>query len=186
MRHRGRWAAFFGLCAELSALGCVSSWFYTPPEAVVSAWAVPSAQAARRLIEEYGAPEIVRSDRLIWIGNGPWKRTTVWDQAPLYVPTAADDSEVMEQTLDYPLTASQAERLRAFSSALVADASRGELSARSNREEVNRLNLNLAVEIVAGRKSVEEARRQYARTLEFEAAGKSSPYMEGLLFKFGP
>ena len=61
-------------------------------------------------------------------------------------------------------------------------ASRGELSARSDREEVNHLRLNLGNDIAVRRMTPEQARILYARILQFEAAGKSSTYLEVLHF----
>lgn len=180
MKSPGRWAVLLNFCAVISICGCAAG----RTDAIVDDWTNSSALAARHLIEEYGAPNEAQSDRLTWIGNGPWKRTVVWDQALPYVPVPSADIVVMEQTVDYPLTADQAAALKAFSPALTADVRRGELSSRSDREEINRLNLNLADDIVNGRQTVDEAKASYQRTLELEASGKSSPYLKGLPSKF--
>jgi len=57
-----------------------------------------------------------------------------------------------------------------------------DLAARSNSEELNRLCLNLADDIARGRRTPAEARRFYRRTLSLALSGKSSPYMERLVF----
>lgn len=185
MQKLGLWAAPLGYLAIVSMSGCATWLFHTPPGVVVDNWANHSAVAARRLLEEYGYPHNIRNNSLTWLDNGPWKKTTVYNRTPLYTPTAADHSVVMEQTLDYPLTYSQAANLRSFSSVLVADVQRGELTARADREEISRLNFNLADDIVKGRKTVEEAKAFYVKILELDNSGRSSPYTEGLLFKFG-
>lgn len=148
---------------------------------VVERWHRPSALAAGRLLDEYGLPDDVTPNRLTWNRKGVWKRTTVWNANPVYRTPA--DMAVVEQTVDYPLDASQAARLLAFSGALKIDLERGELSSRSDREEIDFLNLNLADEIVHGRKTVDEAKASYARLLSLSATGKSSPYTSGLLFR---
>lgn len=149
-------------------------------DTVVANWPPQSKLAARRLIEQYGVPDAVRSDQLVWRNNGQWKRTVVRDVTPPYVQ--AEDLGVVEQTIEYPLTAFQAAELAAFDRRLDYDSFRRELSARSDREEVNYLRLNLANDIVNRRMTPEQAQSAYARTLALEAAGKTSTYMQALRF----
>jgi hypothetical protein len=150
-------------------------------EAVVGTWTGSSALAARRLIDQYGPPDEVFSDRLIWNDNAPWKRTIVWQETPLYVP---GDPTVIEQTVRYPMTPEEASLAVAFSKDLRADAAHSELSSRAAREELNILNLNLANEVITAGKAPVDAQAAYSRILALEASGKSSPYMAGLLFSF--
>lgn len=149
-------------------------------DTVVGNWPPISAQAGRRFIERYGVPDAVRYDQLIWRNNGPWKRTVVRDVTPPYVQ--AEDLGVVEQTIEYPLTPWQAAELAAFDRRLGYDSFRRELSARSDREEVNYLRLNLANDIVNRRITPEQAQHLYTRTLALEAAGKTSTYMQVLHF----
>ncbi|MDD5304967.1 MAG: hypothetical protein PHS14_17860, partial [Elusimicrobia bacterium] len=81
-------------------------------EAVVGNWWRDSASAARRMIEQYGVPDEVRPDHLVWHGRGGWKRTVVRNVTPPYGP--ADDLPVVEQTIRYPLTPGQAAALKSF------------------------------------------------------------------------
>lgn len=149
-------------------------------DTVVANWPPISAQAGRRMIEIYGVPDAVRSDQLVWRNNGPWKRTVVRDVTPPYVQ--AEDLGVVEQSIEYPLTTHQAAELAAFDRKLEYDSFRRELSARSDREEVNFLRLNLANDVVNRRATPEQAQHLYSRTLALEAAGKSSSYMQVLQF----
>lgn len=149
-------------------------------EAVVANWWRASALAARRLIEQYGVPDEVRPDHIVWHGKGPWKRTVVRNVTPPYGP--AEDLGVVEQTLRYPLTPGQAADLRAFDRRLRYEGGPRELGARSDREEVNFLRLNLADDIVSRRMTPEQARRLHARILALENTGKTSPYLQGLRF----
>ena len=59
------------------------------------------------------------------------------------------------------------------------------LTARSDSEENNYISLNLADEIVHGKKSVAEARNFYAKTEQLGLSGKTSSYSQGLLFQPG-
>jgi len=60
---------------------------------------------------------------------------------------------------------------------------RRELSATSEAEETNFLALNLADEVVRERKSPEEARAFYLKSVLQWNAGKASPYLKGLRFR---
>ena len=164
----------FGACASLPD---------DVARGVVNRWAPPSAAVGRRLLDEYGLPDDVTRARLTWNHRGAWKRIVVWNRAPVYLSPA--DLAVMEETVDYPVTLDQAGKLLAFSDSLKIDLSHGELSSRSSREEINELTLNLADEIAHGRKTVVEAQTAFARQLDFAAAGKTTPYMTGLLFPTG-
>ena len=149
-------------------------------DAVVSRWSAPSADAARRLLDQYGVPDDASVNNLAWNGNGPWRRTVVRNRPRVY--RSPRDFDLVVQTVKYPLTREQAAELIAFSPALTVDVDRGELSSAASREEVNCLNLNLADEVARGRKSIAEAQAAYVRTLDLAAAGKSSPYMSELRF----
>lgn len=148
---------------------------------VVDGWPSSSARAARRLIEKYGVPDAVRYDRLAWHDNGPWKRTVVRDVKPPSVPS--EDLGVVEQTIEYRLTPRQVVDLASFDLRLDYDPGLGELTARSDREEVNFLRLNLANDIVNWRITPDQARDLYARILRLEASGKSSSYLRVLHFR---
>ncbi len=145
---------------------------------VIERWPPLSALAARRLLGQYGAPDEVRSDSLVWKNNRPWKRTVAWSVAPL--DAEAEGLGVLEQTVEYSLTSRQVSALRSFDLRLRYDWRSRELSSRSEREETNFLRLNLADDIVNRRMTPEQARRLYAQILRFEAAGKSSSYLQVL------
>ena len=166
----------------LAAASRASAYFPdTVVRGVVHLWAEPSATAARKLLAEYKLPDDVTLNHITWYDRGYWKRTVVWNQKPVY--RSLRDLYVMEQTIDYPLTTAQAAQLLAFRDCLTVDLANGELSSRSDREELNYLALNLADEIVRGSQTVAQARASYDRILSLAASGKVSPYLTGLLFR---
>lgn len=64
---------------------------------------------------------------------------------------------------------------------------RGELSAQCDKEEMNLLALNLAHDIITGKRTVADARAFYAKTaMAFKLGDKSSPYVQGLMFQPEP
>jgi hypothetical protein len=58
----------------------------------------------------------------------------------------------------------------------------GEISVRCQDEESNFLAMNLAYDIIAGKRSVDDARRYYAQEFLNSRKKASSPYMKGLKF----
>jgi hypothetical protein len=147
-------------------------------EAVIAGWSQTSRAAAARLLEKYGTPDLVSPSRLVWRDKGLVSMVEVWDQ------TAGDKSgaEIIELVVDYRVPPEKEAELASFSDRVQASPDGKELVAWAQSEEAAILALNLSNEIILGIKSPEEARDLYDRTLELSAAGKSSPFMEGLLF----
>ncbi|HAM35435.1 MAG TPA: hypothetical protein DEB40_05185 [Elusimicrobia bacterium] len=152
--------------------------------AIIGNWSNFSRLSADNLMERYGLPDRIESGRLLWHGRGPWKRIEVWDVMPFYGSDLGPDN--LEQTISYPAASSKRKELAAFSKKLRVSKDGTELSARSTGEERNFLALNLADEIVRGLKEPVGARRFYDLTIQLAAAGRSSRYMQGLLFMPGP
>jgi hypothetical protein len=148
-------------------------------EAAVSLWPAGSALAARAMMEEYGPPDEIDAARLTWSGNGPWLRTVVCKTG--LRPHSGEN--VVEQTVRYEVPRGKRRVLAGFGRGLSYDARSRELSARSSSEELNFLALNLADRIARGRMTPEAADRFYLQTTAESMAGKSSPYMKGLLFE---
>lgn len=187
------------LAALLSAAGCFSRVKTSPQadvagaaldrrelaEATVSHWSAVSRLAARRLMEEYGVPDEVHSGHLVWINNAPWRRTIVSNARPM-LETDVAGLDVVEQTVNYPLTPKQAVDVAAYDDRVVFNPRAGELSSRADKEEHNFLRLNLADDVANGRLRPEQARDSYASIVTFERAGKTSPYLLGLRFSVAP
>lgn len=152
-------------------------------EATIAQWSDISAQAARRVMEEYGTPDEVHHDYLVWNNNEPWRRTIVLNKSPLFVE--GDELGVIEQTIELSLSPMQAANMAAFDGRVVYNPRNQELSASSDREENNYLRLNIAQDVVKGAMRPDQARNSYARILNLEESGKSSPYMVGLRFTPG-
>jgi hypothetical protein len=168
-----------GLAAVL-ALGLSAA---TAPavEKAMSGWPERAKIAARATLEKYGPPDEIGPDALVWWDNGPWKRTVVYRRAwPHY--EGAEDKDYLENTVGYRVPGEKLDELSRFDGKLDADARYEEMTSRSESEAMNFLVLNLAYEIVAGRRGLPDARRFAARTARLSAAGKSSPYLERLLF----
>ena len=141
-------------------------------------WGELSALNARRLMDEYGAPDEVGPDSLAWNDKGPWRRTVVRNVRPS--AEEGRDLGIVEQTVGYSLTPAQAAGIAAFDARLAFNPRSQELTARSDREELNVLRLNLADDVAHGRALPAQARESYFKVLALEASGKISPDLLGL------
>ena len=136
---------------------------------------------AAGLIEEYGPPDAVAAGALGWKDKGGWKRTVLWDEDK--APIAGGRSPgSLEQTVAYWVPEDDRETLEALNGSIRVSRDGAEVSARSDSEGLNRLALNLADEVRRGVRDQEGARRFYESTAALSASGKSSRYMQRILF----
>jgi hypothetical protein len=148
----------------------------------LAGWPQASRDAAAEMQRKYGAPHEVTPTMLVWHNTGPWKRTTISREAvPHRFPAPHDD--VMEQVIGYRVPPDRFDELAQYDGSVIVERTRGELSARCDKEGANFLALNLADEIATGRRSVQDARRMYAEQIMAMKAGRPAPYTERLLFQ---
>ncbi len=141
--------------------------------AVTADWPDIAQSTARYMIDRQGPPDWISGDRLVWLRREPWKRVIV-SRYPNFSP--------LEHVVRYRVAERMLPAVSAFNHGIRVDRGLGELSARSDRESLNCLSLNLAWEVAEGRRTTEEARDFFLRTATLGASGKSSPYLEGLIF----
>jgi hypothetical protein len=155
------------------------------PEAVIQSWPGRSRDEARVMIAKYGEPTGYDGRSLVWYKNGPWRKTVVYRRAPgSFLGYRVKD--VLEQSIAYVVPQGKIAALKHFDDRLRFDQANGQLSSRSASESLNYLALNLAHEIVTEKRSAEEARSAYQKTTKLAESGKSSEYMERLLFMRAP
>lgn len=145
---------------------------------IIANWMPTPKQVARTIIAKYGMPNEATAMRLVWHNNGPWKMTElVNEEIPHAFPKQHPD--MLKQTISYQVPTGKFDELAEYDGSVIVERTKGEISARCDKEEANFLALNLADEIIRGRKSVEDAREHYSETvLEM----KNQEYMKGFLF----
>ncbi len=148
----------------------------------VRTWNAPAQAVALRVIDKYGQPDESGPDRLVWHHRGPWTRI-VARREPAQGNFAPEHPDYLEQTVAYDVPLDRLADVEAFEPSLLVDVAQAELTARSDTEETNILALNVADDVVAGRKPVQEAKAFYSRTSGLAVSGKSSKYTQGLLFR---
>ena len=149
---------------------------------IVHSWPTDARKTAETAIQKYGQPNEVTSERIIWHNNGPWKHTIVTKEETDHA-FPMPHKDVMEQVIDYRVPPEKFDELAQYDGSVIAERTKGELSARCDKEEANFLALNLANDVVKGTKSVEQAREYYAQAIKDLMAGKQDPYLQKLQFK---
>ena len=151
-------------------------------DAVIADWPKEPRESARRLIEDYGPPQEYTESQLIWHRtHDGWKRTVLTAQeTPHKFP--AHHTDYLEQFIDYRVPIEMFSALAAYDGSVVADRTRGELSARCGGTSMNFVAVNLAHDIVTGTRTVIEAREEYVRLYRAFRAGQKPPYTQGFHF----
>lgn len=154
------------------------------PESVILLWPTFSYRLARLMIAKYGQPSEATDHSLVWEGNGQWKRTVVYRVPPLERNLSRGGGR-LEQTVAYRVPAYRLDDLGRFDKKIEADAKERRLTARSDDESENFLALNLADEVLQGRRTPQSAADFRRSATRLRDSGKSSPYFDRLLFVRG-
>lgn len=148
---------------------------------MIDQWPDTAQKSARKMIDKYGPPHEATPTRLIWHDNGPWKRTIVTkEETDHNFPMPHKD--VMEQFVGYRVPPEKFDELAQFDGSVIVERTKGEMSARCDKEEANFLALNLANDIVQGKTSVQMARRQYGEAIKAMMKGEKPAYTQKLQF----
>jgi hypothetical protein len=149
---------------------------------IVKTWPAVAREAAEATIAQYGPPNEASASRLIWNNNGPWRRTVVYaEEIDHLFPMPHKD--VLEQYVPYRVPVEKFDELAAFDGSVLVNRTGGEMSARCAGEHGNILALNLADEIVRGKKDVPAARAAYAEAMKARQEGRPPEIMQRLMFE---
>jgi hypothetical protein len=151
-------------------------------EGILGKWDKKPVEVARAIIAKYGLPDEATPSMLVWHNNGPWKRTIVYrEEVPHSFPKPHTD--IVEQFIDLRVPADKFDDLAAYDGSVIVERTKGEISARCDKEEMNFLALNLAKDIVDGKRSVKEARAFYGKTVMAVMKGEKAAYAQGFQFQ---
>ncbi|MBA3342374.1 MAG: hypothetical protein H0W30_05425 [Gemmatimonadaceae bacterium] len=148
---------------------------------MTSTWPMASRDAAKFMMDKYGMPAAASADMLVWGRTGPWKRTAIYRKEYQH-NFPGPHTDVMQQWIDFKAPASMYDELAEYDGSVVLERTSGEISARCDKEGANFLALNLANDIVTGKRSVEDARKAYGEQIMQMKAGQPGPYVKGLIF----
>jgi hypothetical protein len=144
-------------------------------------WPEASQFAAIEMRGKYGKPDVESDGLIIWLDKNQWKMITITKtESPHSFPL--DHTDVLQQTISYKVPPEFYDDLVLFNGSISIDRTQGTISARCDHEANNILTLNLANDIVTGKKTVEEARKACANILIEKMLGGNPEYMQKLNF----
>jgi hypothetical protein len=151
-------------------------------QAMVNGWPQTARESAMMAIGKYGAPDEATPSMLVWHhDSGPWKRSIVYREE-IQHDFPMPHKDVWEQVVDYRVPPEMFDELAQYDGSVIVERTKGELSARCDKEEANFLAVNLADDVVHGRRTVADARQFYAQQIQAVMRGEKSPYVTGLRF----
>ncbi len=148
---------------------------------IVADWPEAAQLGARQLMEQYGAPNEATPTKLMWYRNGPWKRTVLTSDEVLH-NFPSPHADFLTQWIDYRVPVGKFGVIASYDGSCLVDRTTGEAGARCDSEAANMLTLNLMHDLVAGTRTVEDARTFYSETVAAYALGRPAPYCEGFRF----
>ncbi|MGI8924237.1 MAG: hypothetical protein ACR2HJ_09430 [Fimbriimonadales bacterium] len=126
-------------------------------------WKAKPREVAEKTIAKYGEPHEATATRMVWFNSGPWKFTILTnEEIPHNFPMHHHD--MLRQGIDYRVPDRKFNDLLNYDGSVVIDRTPGEISARCDKEEMNFLAINLAIDVATGKRSVSGARDFYAKT----------------------
>lgn len=149
---------------------------------MITSWPTKQRELAVQMIEKYGQPSVGGDRMVAWFGAGPFVKTVIArDEIAHNFPMAHVD--FLTQTVRHRVPADRLAALNEYDGSVWYHRTRGELSAQCDVEEMNVLALNLAHDVIIGKRTPADARAFYAKTaMAFKGGDKSSPYVAGLMF----
>lgn len=150
---------------------------------IIKHWQREPRESAERIILAYGEPHEFSESMLIWRETPDgWKRSELTNEpTPHNFPAA--HSDFLAQFIDYKVPIGMFSILAFYDGSVVCDRTRGELSVRCGGTAMNFAAINLAHDIITGRRTVELARSEYTRLYKAFAEGETPPYTQGFQFE---
>jgi hypothetical protein len=147
----------------------------------LKAWPMASQMAAKDMMDQYGKPDEMTPTMLVWNAKGPWAKTVVFKKEyPHNFPMAHTD--LLQQWISFKVPTDKLDELAMYDGSVVVERTTGMISARCDKEGANFLALNLAHDIIMGKRTVEEARKMYGEEVMKMKAGQMTEYTKGLMF----
>ncbi len=149
--------------------------------ALISDWPSKSQNLAYSLIRTYGTPHEATPSMLIWRYNGQWKRTVLHREGMQHnMPHPHVD--ILEQTVDEKIQPALSSEISKFDGSIVIDRTRGEMTAFCESEQANIFLLNLAHDIILGKKTAKEAQKTLLDASDLFHSILPNKYRDALLF----
>ena len=145
---------------------------------MLASWKMEPRELATKIIAKYGLPQEASANRLIWMNNGPWKMSELVNEE-IQHDFPMPHHDMFRQVINWKVPADKFDELAEYDGSIIVERTKGEVSARCDKEEANFLAINLAHDIVTGKRSVSDARKAYTEAV---SEMKHPEYMKGLTF----
>ena len=147
----------------------------------LKSWPEASQMAAKEAMDKYGKPDVMAEEMLVWKDKGMWKKMMVTKTETKHDwPVAHTD--MFEQCVSYRVPVDKVDELAKFDGSVTYKRTEGLLSARCDKEAMNILALNLAVEIAKGNKNAEQARMEFTKNAMAFKKGEKPEITQKLMF----
>jgi len=144
-------------------------------------WPEASQKAAREALDKYGKPDVASDEMMIWKNKGQWKKMVVTKMETKHEwPMAHTD--MFEQYVSYRVPVDKVDDIAKFDGSVTYKRTEGLLGARCDKEAMNILALNLAVEIARGKMSAEQARTEFTKNAMAFKKGEKPEITQKLMF----
>lgn len=147
-----------------------------------TSWPASSRLAVKEITDKYGKPDGVTAEELIWLNKGVWKKIAVTKSESKH-SFPVEHTDMMTTTISHKVPQDKMDDLGKFDGSVTFDRTQGTLSARCDQEGNNFLALNLAHDIIAGKKTVDQARTAFGDIVKQKMNGANPAYMQKLTFK---
>lgn len=144
-------------------------------------WPEAAQMAAKDMMEKYGKPDEMTPTMLVWHNNGPWAKTVVFKKEYQH-NFPMPHTDLLQQWISHKVPTDKLDELAKYDGSVVMERTTGMISARCDKEGANFLALNLAHDIIMGKRTVEEAREMYGAEIMKMKAGQMTEYTKGLMF----
>ncbi len=145
-------------------------------------WSAGPKKAAKMMSEKYGEPSGVTPTRLVWTDNGPFKEIILLNEE-IQHDFPMPHKDYLQHVVEFKVPTDKVSELAKFDGSIIVDRTRGTIGARCDTEAHNLLALNLAYDIINGKKNAEQARKEYGEIAKAEKSGTTHEYLSKLTFQ---
>ena len=136
---------------------------------------------AQDMLAQYGSPNEATATLLIWHDSGAWKRTIVTsDETAHDFPTPHTD--FISQTINYDVPVDKLAELAEYDGSLIIYRTAGQVTASCDNEAANYLAVNLMHEIIQGRMTAQQARKELGEQQAAWLMNRPAPFTQGIAF----
>ncbi len=141
----------------------------------LAGWSPEHKDAVKEMIEKYGKPNESTPTMFVWHNNGPWKKTIIYKE-DLDHRFPKKHSDYIQHFVNYKCPANKFNDIASYDGSIIIERTNGVMSVRGYKESLNILALNIANDIISGKKTVEEGREFFTRSLVEYGRGTKSDY----------